>query len=235
MEKVPGEGRGEGAEAIAVANDVESRAALQKSLRDRLERQIDLPAWLVARGFQIAPLQPDPAQLAMTGPGLEVFHLRKDIDRGGWTYVNSSDPTDRGSAADFMIRRDGATLATCVDRLAGCVTRGQLSPEGLAYQEALRDRNDTLHRAEALHVEALKSEREATRGLEHLGVDRASLNEWRFGRIRSDRDVAAILRNPATLEHSRYRPTDRAIVFVERPIDAIAYEARHANQRACYV
>src|SRR4051794_4602918 len=96
------------AEAFAVSIEVESRAALQKSLLDRLEPQIDLPAWLVARGFQVALMQPDPAQLAMTGPGLEVYHLRKEPDRGGWTYVNTLDPTDRGTVVDFMIRRDGA-------------------------------------------------------------------------------------------------------------------------------
>lgn len=218
-----------------MANEIESHAALQKSLLDRLEPQIHLPAWLVARGFQIAPLQPDPTLLAMTGPALEVYHLRKDIDRGGWSYVNTADPTDRGSAVDFMIRRDGATLATCADRLAGCVVGGHLSAEGLAYQKALRDGADSLTRAEAWHVDALKAERQATRALEHLGVDHAALDEWRFGRMRSDADVAAVLRNPETLGHSRYRSTDRAIVIIERPIDAIAYEAREGNQRACYV
>jgi len=218
-----------------VVTEVESPAALQKTLLDRLERQIDLPALLVARGFQIAPMQPDPVQLVMTGPAREVYHLRKDVDRGGWTYVNTLDPKDCGTVVDVMIRRDGATLATCVERLLGCAVRGQLSPEGLAYQEAFRDRGDTLHRAEAIHIAAVKAEREATRVLEHLGVDRNGLDEWRFGRIRSERDVAAILRDPSTLEHSRYRASDKAVVFIERPIDAIAYERRRGNQRACYV
>ena len=220
---------------MSVAGEAEARAALQKNLLDRLETQIDLPAWLVARGFQVAPQQPDPAQLAMTSSALEVFHLRKDPDRGGWTYFNTSDPADRGSVVDFMIRRDGATLESCFNRLAGCATRSHLSPEGIAYQEAVRDRRNILHAAESLHIAAVKAERDATRALERLGIDRASLDEWRFGRIRTEQDVTALMLNASTLEHSRYRPGDRAIVFVERPIDAIAYERTHGHQQACYV
>lgn len=212
-----------------------SLAAIHKRLLKQLEAQIDLPAWLVARGFQIAPLQPEPAQLAMTGPALEVFYLRKDVDRGGWAYANASNPADRGSVVDFMVSRDATTLESCVSRLAGCVVRAHLSPEGLGYQEALRDRGDTLHRAEAIHLAAVRAEREATRDLERLGIDRTSFDESRFGRLRNDADVAALLRNPTTLEHSRYRLGDRAIVFVERPIDAIAYDQARGKGRACYV
>ncbi len=228
--RVPGEQGG-----VQGGVEADSRAAFQKQLLDRLETQINLPAWLAARGFQIAPQQPDPAQLAMTGPALEVFHLRKDVDRGGWTYTNQSSPTDRGTVADFMFRRDAATLENCVNRLVGCITRSQLSPEGLAYQEALRDRGNTLHAAEALHIGAVTRERNAARQLEHLGVDTRSFDTWRFGRVSSDDDVGALLRDPKSLEHSRYRPTDQALVIVERPIDAVAYERTHGNQRACYV
>jgi hypothetical protein len=34
---------------------------------------------------------------------------------------------------------------------------------------------------------------------------------------------------------SKYRPGDKAIVLVERPIDAIAYERAHGKQQVCYV
>jgi hypothetical protein len=219
----------------SLSDEGETRAALQKSLLHRLEQEIDLPAWLVARGFQVAPHQPDPARLAMTSPSLEMFLLRKDPERGGWSYFNTSDPTERGSVVDFMSRRDGATFETCVNRLAGCVTRSQLTPEGIAYHEVLRDRGHGLHAAESLHVEAVKAEREATRALDRLGIERGSLDEWRFGRIRTEEDVGSLMRNPTTLEHSRYRHGDRVIVFVERPIDAVAYERTHGKQRACYV
>ena len=76
---------------------------------------------------------------------------------------------------------------------------------------------------------ALKAEREATRVLEGLGVNRAALDETRFGRLRDSRDVEALLRNPTKLEHSRYRPAGRHVVLVERPLDAIAYEQKHGK------
>jgi hypothetical protein len=220
--------------SAAITGEVESRAALHKQLLERLETQVDLPAWLVSRGFQIAPLQPDPVHLVMTGPSLEVFHLRKDLDRGGWSYTNPSDPSDRGTVADFMFRRDAATIESCVNRLVGCVNRSDLSPEGLGYQEAVRDRGNTLHAAEAQHVAALMMEREASQQLEHLGVERRHLDEWRFGHVRSVDDVAALLGDPKSLEHSRFRQTDQQLVVVERPIDAIAYERTHGKERACY-
>src|SRR3954469_24759791 len=107
--------------------EVESRAALQKHWLERLEPQIDLPAWLQSRGFEVAQGNTDPTRVAMTNSALEIFHLRKDLDRGTWTYVNTANPTDRGTIVDFMVRHDGATLATSVDRLAGCMTGGQLT------------------------------------------------------------------------------------------------------------
>ena len=179
-----------------MAAEVQSRAAIDAQLLARFEAQVELPAWFMARGFHIAPLQPDPSQLALTGPGLEVLHLRRDLDRGTWSYTNSANPTDRGTVVDFMCKHEGATLATCVNRLAGCVVRSHLSPEGIAYQEAMRDRSNTLHAAVAVHLAALEAEREATRGLEGLGVDRAAFDETRFGRLRDGRDVEALLREP---------------------------------------
>lgn len=218
-----------------MAAEVQSRAAIDAQLLARFEAQVELPAWFMTRGFHIAPLQPDPGQVAMTGPGLEVLHLRKDLERGTWSYTNTANPTDRGTVVDFMCKHEGATLATCMNRLGGCVYRSHLSPEGIAYQEAMRDRSDRLHAAVAVHIAALKAEREATRGLEGLGLNRAAFDETRFGRIRDSRDVDALLRNPTKLEHSRYRPTDRQVVLVERPLDAIAYEQKHGKGRACYI
>ena len=68
----------------------------------------------MARGFRVAPLQPDPGQITIMGPGLELLHLRKDPDRGTWSYTNTSNPTDRGTVDDFMFKHERATLATCV-------------------------------------------------------------------------------------------------------------------------
>lgn len=218
-----------------MAAEVESRAALQKRWLDRLEPQVDLPAWLLARGFELAPGNTDPTRVALTNSSLEVYHLRKDPDRGSWTYVNTSNPSDRGTVVDFMLRHDGATLAACVDRLAGCVTRSQLSPEGIAYQQTLRQHASALDRLHANHIAAVNAERSALRQLEHLGVDGSRYDQWRFGPIRTDQDVAALLADPPALAHSRYRATDRQVVLVERPIDALAYERNQGHQQACYI
>ena len=75
----------------------------------------------------------------------------------------------------------------------------------------------------------MTAERDSERGLEHLGVVRGSFDSWRFG------PASAVLHDPADLGHSRYRAGDRAMVFVERPIDAIAYERAHGKQHATYV
>lgn len=86
-----------------------------------------------------------------------------------------------------------------------------------------------LHRATAKHIEVLKSERAALRDLQRLGVESTTFDEGRFGR------PSMRLGEPATLEHSRYRIGDRAIVFVERAIDAVAFEQKHQPRDACYV
>src|SRR5262249_31745145 len=98
-----------------------------------------------------------------------------------------------------------------------------------------RDRGNTLHAAEGLHVTALKREREAIQQLEHLGAERRRFDEWRFGPVRSVDDVAALVRDPTSIEHSRYRQTDQQLVVVERPLDAIAYEQARGSWRACYI
>jgi len=41
--------------------------------------------------------------------------------------------------------------------------------------------------------------------------------------------------SPGFLSPSRYKATDRKLVLVERPIDAVAFEARHGRQEACYI
>jgi hypothetical protein len=159
----------------------------------------------------------------------ETILLQKDLERGTWTYSSDRDPLDRGSVVDFLVRRDGASSDTSINRLVACVDRSNKDQESLAYREALLDRDNVLHRAEARHIAAITAERDAARDLERLGVHRGALDEWRFG------PPSIQLRHPSTLEHSRYRPSDREMVFVERPIDAIGYEQRHGRQHACYV
>jgi hypothetical protein len=208
---------------------VDSGDAIRAGLLERLERQINLPAWLVAHGFHVAPVQPDRTEIAMSDRYGEAIRVRKDPERAVWSYSSPDDPADRGSVVDLLVRRDGSTLDACVNRLAACFDRSNRSAEAVAYREALLDREDILHRAEARHLAALKVEQQAARDLEHLGVAKGALDEGRFGR------PSTILRNPTRLEHSQFRQTDRELVLLERPIDAVAYEKKHGGQHACYL
>lgn len=65
---------------------------------------------------------------------------------------------------------------------------------------------------------------------------RASSDEWRFGEMKSERDVARALREPQRdLWSSKHRPTDRSIVLAERPIDAMSFEQTRGHQTTCYL
>ena len=213
----------------AEPNAGDAKEVLRASLIKRLEQKLDLPAWLVAHGYHLSPTQPDPTRLAMTDRWGQTLHLRKDLDRDTWTYTTSREPTEHGTVVDLMVRRDGSSLDECVNRMAACFDRTNKSREPAVYRDALGDRDNVLHRAAGRHIEAVKTEREALRGLEPLGVNRPAYDEWRFGR------PSKLLRNPTALEHSRYRSTDRSIVFVERPIDAVAFEQKHGHQNACFI
>src|SRR5207302_3830332 len=70
---------------------------------------------------------------------------------------------------------------------------------------------------------------------DRLGVQRGTLDEWRFGAVKRDADVTRLVVEPSELWASKYRPADKAVVLVERPIDAIAYERAHGRQAVCYL
>jgi hypothetical protein len=205
------------------------RSAVRAQLLERLQKQIDLPAWVIAHGFHLAPVQRDLTNLAFANRHGETLHLRRDVEKGTWTYQTDREPIERGTVVDLMVRRDAIGLDECINRLAACVDPSRRTREPLAYREALADPNQILRRAVAEHVAAVTAERDAERDLERLGVLRGTFDSWRFG------SAATVLDDPETLAHSRYRPGDRQMVFVERPIDAIAYEQVHGQQRATYV
>jgi Toprim-like len=209
---------------------------VQEELSQRFARAVDMPAFLGQQGFRLVDGQ-EPGRLCMgraeTG---EVFRLEKDVERGGWTYANEMDPRDRGTVADFITHRNGGNRAACLERLAACADeRGHRSPEGARYRAFLREMPEDLRRAVREHEHARSVEQAASRALDRLGVPPGTLDERRFGAVKHDADVRALAAEPEGLWASRYRPTDRAVVLVERPIDAIAYERAHGRQTVCYV
>ncbi len=191
--------------------------------------QIDLPAWLIAQGFHLSATQREPTRLALCDRHGETLYLRKDVERRTWTYFTERGPVERGTVVDLMLRRDAIGLDECLNRMAACLDPSNRAREPAAYREALADRDNTLRRAVARHLIAVTNERDAERDLERLGVVRGTFDSWRFG------PATGVLGDPDDLGHSRYRKGDRAMVFVERPIDAIAYERTHGKQFATYV
>src|SRR5579871_6836767 len=91
---------------------------VQEELLQRFARMIDLPGYLGSRGLVLTE-QREPGHIAMTNAATrETLRLEKDVERGGWSYVSASDPSDRGTVADFIVRRDGVARKACIDRLA---------------------------------------------------------------------------------------------------------------------
>lgn len=205
------------------------RQELRGVLLDQLERRIDLPAWVIAQGFHLSHLQKDPQKLAFADRHGEVLFLTKDIEANRWTYQTDGEPVQRGTLIDLMARRDGLGPEECVNRMGACLDPSKRTGEPAAYREALADRDNTLRNAVGRHLAAMSHEKAAERALEPLGVVRGTYDFWRFG------PASMVLKDPEDLAHSRFRPGDRAMVFVERPIDAVAYERVHGKQQATYV
>ncbi|HVV52514.1 MAG TPA: hypothetical protein VHO06_22800 [Polyangia bacterium] len=205
------------------------RHEIRANLLEQLEKRIDLPAWVIAQGFHLSPVQKDPQKMAFADRHGEVLFLTKDLDANRWTYQTDGEPIQRGTLIDLMARRDALSPDECVNRMGACLDPSKRTGEPAAYREALADRDNTLRHAVARHLATMTSEKAAERDLEHLGVVRGSYDSWRFG------PASLVLKNPDDLAHSRFRPGDRQMVFVERPIDAVAYERTHGKQHATYV
>ena len=204
-------------------------------LLDGFARAIDLPAFMWQRGFRVSE-EREPGQLRMTEPRTgESLLLEKD-SLGGWTFALVDRPTERGSIIDYLASRDGASRGECFERLAACADeRGVRSDEAARYRAVLRDRPDALEAVRRDHDQARAAERAGRRLLERYGVPAGVIDEVRFGRIRCEEDGAKLTGEHGTLWASRYRPSDKALVFVERPIDAIGYERTVGKGAACYV
>jgi len=207
----------------------------QEELLRRFATMIDLPAFVGQQGFQLGERQ-EPGRLSMVHrPTGETLWLERDVDRGGWTYTNAADPHDRGTVVDYLQRR-GASRAACLDRLIACCDRrARGTVEAERYQEFVRAMPEDLRRALNEHEQHKLAEHATTKALERLGVPRGTLDESRFRPAKREADLAVLTDEPKVLWASSFRPGDRAVVLVERPIDAVAYERAHGRQSACYL
>jgi hypothetical protein len=221
-------GREERAGGASVERAIDAqRHRVRANLLEQLEKQIDLAAFVVVQGFHLSAVQRDPTKLAFADRHGDRVLLTKDLEAGRWLYQTDREPVERGTVVDLMTRRDGSSLDGCVNRMAACVDLSKQTREAAVYREALAE--VTLRRAVDRHLAAMSVERDAEKGLESIGLERGTFDGWRFGA------ASAVLRDSEGLGHSGYRVGDRAMVIVERPIDAIAYERSHGKQHATYI
>jgi hypothetical protein len=201
---------------------------------ERFERNVDVPSYLAQRGYR--PSSSSAYGIAMENPVTgDLVLLKQGLEGGAWTYANPRDQEDRGSIADFMVRRDGVSLETCTARIVALSTIRSRDPEAVRYRTTVASPPPELVQAKAAHLQGLEAEKTAAQVLRNLGIAAATFDEWRFGALRTPEAVAGIMTDPPGLWVSKYRPTDRALVFTEQVVDAIAYELEHGKQMACYV
>lgn len=209
--------------------------AVDDELLDRFAKAVDFPAFVWQQGFRVSQ-EREPGQLRMTHPiSGDTLVLENDAQRG-WTYAPDDRHAQRGSIAEYLIRREGISREQCLERLVACADeRGHRSEEAARYRAVLRERPGALEPARREHEQARIAEQSARRVLERCGVPAGTIEEARFGRVRCEEDAMKLTSGRRTLWASRYRPSDTAIVFVERPIDAIAYERTVGKGKACYI
>ena len=203
---------------------------------ERFERAVDLPTYLGHRGYDIVASDKDPGHLTMVNSRTgDTLVVTKDVERSSWSYVSARAPSDRGSLTDFLVARDGLSAPACLERIVALGNPLARDPEGHAYREFERHAPPQLRHAVARHLRHMEAETSALRTLERLGVQRGTLDEWRFGKVQSQDDLAKVVTDPKDLWASKYRPTDRAIVLTEQPLDAMAYEKSRGKQTCCYL
>ncbi len=208
---------------------------VHEELLGRFARTIDLPAFVWQQGFRVSE-EREPGQLRMSHPVTgDSLVLEKDPQRG-WTYASADRPKERGSIVDYLVQREGASRRECLERLVACADERRMrSQEAARYRAVLRERPEGLEGARREYEQARAAEQGARRILDRCGVPAGAIDEVRFGRPRCEEDAIKLTSEPRGLWASRYRPSDKAVVLVERPVDAIAYERTLGKGTACYI
>jgi len=109
-----------------------------------------------------------------------------------------------------------------------------MDPEARRYREHLHG-GGAVQNARREYERGREEERGAAAVLEKAGIAQGTLDEWRFGGVKNLETVAKVMADPADLWASKYRPTDKQLVFTEQPIDAMAYEKIRGRQISCYM
>ncbi len=210
----------------------------QEELLARFSKEVDLPAYLGQRGFEVVPDAKNAAYIAMAHKASgQILLVAKEADGRGWTYKSATDPRDRGSVAEYLERHERLSKAAALERIVACIDpRRRDVAQAVSYRAYVRDKPRALADAEARHALAVRERAEALKALERVGLRTATMPEWRVGALDGGVSAAArILSEPTELWASRYKPTDKKLIIAERPVDALSYGQSKGEQHACYL
>lgn len=210
----------------------------QEELLARFSREVDLPAYLGQRGYEVVADAKNAAYIAMAHRASgQILLVAREPSGRGWTYKSATDPRDRGSIADYLERHERLSKSAALERVLACNDpRRRDVPEAVSYRAHLRDKPRALLDAETRHALAVRERAEALKALERAGLRTATIPEWRVGSLDGGPSAAArILLEPAEIWASRYKPTDKKLIIAERPIDALSYGQAKGEQHACYL
>jgi len=143
-----------------------------------------------------------------------------------------------------MMRRESLSFHEATTRLGALLdvrsgsssaTPGKADNLVCRYRQLHRDKPVDLQQAVLNHELAVREQLVVHRRLESLGVHPETLDdEGRFRPIRRMADTSTLLCSTGPWRSST-RGTDQRLVFLERPLDALAYEQLHARGRTAYV
>jgi hypothetical protein len=210
----------------------------QDELLARFSREVDLPAYLGQRGFEVVPDARNAAYIAMADRASgQILLVAKEGEGRGWIYKSATDPRDRGSILEYLERHERLSKSEALERIIACVdSRRRDVPEAVSYRAYLHDKPKPLIDSEARHGLAVRERAEALNALERVGLRTAKMPEWRIGPLHEGTPaVERIVNEPAELWASRYRPTDTKLIIAERPIDALSCGQARGEDHACYL
>ncbi len=210
----------------------------QDELLARFSKEVDLPAYLGQRGYEVVPDAKNAAYIALAHkPSGRILLVARDADGRGWTYKDATDPRDRGSVADYLERHERLSRPAALERVVACLDpRRRDVPEAVAYRAHLHDKPRALVEAESRHALAVRERAEALKALARVGIRTSTMPEWRVGALEGGAiAVDKILSEPAEIWASRYKPTDKKLIIAERPIDALSYGQSKGERDACYL
>src|SRR5579863_5833441 len=139
----------------------------QDDLLARFSKEIDLPAYLGQRGYEVVPDARSAAYIAMAHRNSgQILLVAREADGRAWTYKSAIDPRDFGSVADYLECHERLSKPAALERVVACLDpRRHDVPEAERYRTYLHDKPRALVEAESRHATAVRERSEALKAL----------------------------------------------------------------------